>query len=190
MSYKEGCGGCPRIPYWSNPRIMYKGEPTGTPARQRQRSFSSLPSACRSSDRAFAPNRNEPHGGLERRGRRRASAVAASAGKNDSSASSDSVISSGVPNTVVVLKKDSAPCSVVNCNGTTHPHSSCSLAAGPIVRAFGADRRQAPQQLGEHRVGARPRSGGAGERAGARATPRGWRCAAPAPRDAGSAAAR
>ena len=32
MSYKEGCGGCPRIPYWSNPRILYKGEPTGTPA--------------------------------------------------------------------------------------------------------------------------------------------------------------
>ena len=32
MSYKEGCGGCPRIPHWSNPRIMYKGEPTGTPA--------------------------------------------------------------------------------------------------------------------------------------------------------------
>ena len=32
MSYNEGCGGCPRIPYWSNPRIMYKGEPTGTDA--------------------------------------------------------------------------------------------------------------------------------------------------------------
>src|SRR5262249_61032271 len=32
MSYNEGCGGCPRIPFWSNPRIMYKGEPTGTPA--------------------------------------------------------------------------------------------------------------------------------------------------------------
>ena len=30
MSYKEGCGGCPRIPYWSNPRITYMGEPTGT----------------------------------------------------------------------------------------------------------------------------------------------------------------
>ena len=29
MSYKEGCGGCPRIPHWSNPRIMYMGEPTG-----------------------------------------------------------------------------------------------------------------------------------------------------------------
>jgi hypothetical protein len=32
MSYNEGCGGCPRIPYWSNPRIKYMGEPTGTPA--------------------------------------------------------------------------------------------------------------------------------------------------------------
>jgi hypothetical protein len=32
MSYKEGCGGCPRIPYWSNPRIQYKGEPTGSTA--------------------------------------------------------------------------------------------------------------------------------------------------------------
>jgi hypothetical protein len=32
MGYNEGCGGCPRIPYWSNPRIMYKGEPTGTAA--------------------------------------------------------------------------------------------------------------------------------------------------------------
>ena len=32
MSYNEGCGGCPRIPFWSNPRIKYKGEPTGTNA--------------------------------------------------------------------------------------------------------------------------------------------------------------
>ena len=32
MSYKVGCGGCPRIPYWSNPRVLYKGQPTGTPA--------------------------------------------------------------------------------------------------------------------------------------------------------------
>jgi hypothetical protein len=30
MSYKAGCGGCPRIPYWSSPRVTYKGEPTGT----------------------------------------------------------------------------------------------------------------------------------------------------------------
>jgi len=32
MSYNAGCGGCPRIPYWSNPRVKYKGEPTGTSA--------------------------------------------------------------------------------------------------------------------------------------------------------------
>jgi hypothetical protein len=37
MSYQEGCDGCPRIPYWSNPRILYKGEPTGTPASDNAR---------------------------------------------------------------------------------------------------------------------------------------------------------
>ena len=37
MGYKEGCGGCPRIPFWSNPRIMYKGEPTGTTAADNAR---------------------------------------------------------------------------------------------------------------------------------------------------------
>ncbi len=37
MSYKEGCGGCARIPFWSNPRIMYQGEPTGTPAADNAR---------------------------------------------------------------------------------------------------------------------------------------------------------
>jgi hypothetical protein len=37
MSYKESCGDCPRIPYWSNPRIMYKGEPTGTAATDNAR---------------------------------------------------------------------------------------------------------------------------------------------------------
>jgi hypothetical protein len=30
MSYAESCDGCVRIPYWSNPRVLYKGEPTGT----------------------------------------------------------------------------------------------------------------------------------------------------------------
>ena len=30
MSYPEGCNGCPRLPFWSNPRVLYKGEPTGT----------------------------------------------------------------------------------------------------------------------------------------------------------------
>jgi hypothetical protein len=37
MSYKEGCGGCPRIPYWSNPRISYKGESTGNAASDNAR---------------------------------------------------------------------------------------------------------------------------------------------------------
>ncbi|HZT47738.1 MAG TPA: M12 family metallo-peptidase [Hyphomicrobiaceae bacterium] len=37
MSYREGCGDCPRIPFWSNPRIMYKGEPTGTAAADNAR---------------------------------------------------------------------------------------------------------------------------------------------------------
>jgi hypothetical protein len=30
MSYQESCEGCVRIPYWSNPRVTYRGEPTGT----------------------------------------------------------------------------------------------------------------------------------------------------------------
>jgi hypothetical protein len=30
MSYHEACEGCPRIPFWSNPRVRYQGEPTGT----------------------------------------------------------------------------------------------------------------------------------------------------------------
>jgi hypothetical protein len=30
MSYQQSCDGCRRIPYWSNPRISYQGEPTGT----------------------------------------------------------------------------------------------------------------------------------------------------------------
>jgi peptidyl-Asp metalloendopeptidase len=37
MSYNANCGGCPRIPFWSNPRIMYKGEPTGTIAADNAR---------------------------------------------------------------------------------------------------------------------------------------------------------
>lgn len=37
MGYNDGCGGCPRIPYWSNPRVMYKGEPTGTDASDNAR---------------------------------------------------------------------------------------------------------------------------------------------------------
>lgn len=30
MSYKEECGGCPRLPVWSNPLLLIGGEPAGT----------------------------------------------------------------------------------------------------------------------------------------------------------------
>ena len=37
MSYRQSCDGCLRIPFWSNPRVMYKGEPTGTDAEDNAR---------------------------------------------------------------------------------------------------------------------------------------------------------
>lgn len=37
MSYQESCAGCARIPFWSNPRVLYKGEPTGTVASDNAR---------------------------------------------------------------------------------------------------------------------------------------------------------
>jgi len=37
MSYQQSCEGCVRIPYWSNPRVTYKGEPTGTDAEDNAR---------------------------------------------------------------------------------------------------------------------------------------------------------
>jgi hypothetical protein len=30
MSYKESCGGCPRVPVWSGPKVLVKGEAAGT----------------------------------------------------------------------------------------------------------------------------------------------------------------
>jgi len=30
MSYKSSCGGCPRLPIWSSPEVMIRGEPAGT----------------------------------------------------------------------------------------------------------------------------------------------------------------
>ena len=30
MSYKESCGGCPRLPVWSSPKVMVSGERAGT----------------------------------------------------------------------------------------------------------------------------------------------------------------
>jgi hypothetical protein len=31
MSYRESCGGCPRLPVWSSPKVMIRGEPAGGP---------------------------------------------------------------------------------------------------------------------------------------------------------------
>jgi Metallo-peptidase family M12 len=31
MSYKASCNGCPRLPVWSSPKVVIKGEPAGTP---------------------------------------------------------------------------------------------------------------------------------------------------------------
>src|SRR6185295_17239348 len=52
------------------------------------------------------------------------SAVVGSAGKKASSASSESVISRGVPNTVVVLKNDNTPPSLTRRKGITTPPKS------------------------------------------------------------------
>ena len=30
MAYKDSCGGCPRMPVWSSPRVLVNGEPAGT----------------------------------------------------------------------------------------------------------------------------------------------------------------
>lgn len=37
MSYKTDCDGCLRIPFWSNPRVGYMGEPTGTASEDNAR---------------------------------------------------------------------------------------------------------------------------------------------------------
>ena len=37
MSYKESCDGCPRVPVWSNPKVLIKGEPAGTPQQDNAR---------------------------------------------------------------------------------------------------------------------------------------------------------
>jgi peptidyl-Asp metalloendopeptidase len=37
MSYKDRCGGCPRLPVWSNPRILINGHPAGSPTQDNAR---------------------------------------------------------------------------------------------------------------------------------------------------------
>src|SRR5262249_607035 len=76
-----------------------------------------------------------PHGKQAQRGTMfcNVRAVASSAGKNDSIASSDTVTSTGVPNTVVVLKNDSLPPSVTSCNGTTTPPNLSGAAGARLI---------------------------------------------------------
>jgi len=40
MSYKESCGGCPRVPVWSSPRVLYDGVAAGTPEQDNARVIS------------------------------------------------------------------------------------------------------------------------------------------------------
>jgi hypothetical protein len=37
MSYKDSCGGCPRLPVWSSPKVMVNGERAGTPMEDNAR---------------------------------------------------------------------------------------------------------------------------------------------------------
>ena len=37
MSYKESCGGCPRVAVWSSPTVLVDGEPAGTPQHNNAR---------------------------------------------------------------------------------------------------------------------------------------------------------
>jgi hypothetical protein len=40
MSYRESCGGCPRLPVWSSPILRVRGEPAGTPEQDNARVIS------------------------------------------------------------------------------------------------------------------------------------------------------
>ena len=74
-------------------------------------------------------------------------ALSASAGKKASIASSDSVMSSGVPNTVVIDRNESTPASVSISSGTaTSPRSRGTLAfarrgAGGTGKVVSSSRR-------------------------------------------------
>jgi hypothetical protein len=37
MSYRESCGGCPRLPVWSSPSLIVRGEAAGTPDQDNAR---------------------------------------------------------------------------------------------------------------------------------------------------------
>ena len=68
----------------------------------------------------------------------------------------DSVMSTGVPNRVVVEKNDRMPASVTNCSGTTTPAEQLAVGHGLPRRAAGRCRKrtQLLQQRRQHGIGA------------------------------------
>jgi hypothetical protein len=50
MSYRQSCDGCLRIPYWSNPRVAYKGDPTDTLLEDNARVILEQARGCRNSN--------------------------------------------------------------------------------------------------------------------------------------------
>ena len=74
--------------------------------------------------------------------RRRCSAVAASAGKSISRVSSDTVMSTGVPNTVVVLMNESMPAGVSTSSGTKTRESARLDEAEVALRDAGLQRER------------------------------------------------
>ena len=110
----------------------------------------------------------------------------ASAGKNDSIDSSLAVTSTAVPNVATVLMKASSPASVRRRSGTASSAGRSRLGF-VLRRRVAAAARRAARRAPASPVSAICR---AGAPAGARATHRGWRSAAPRRRGAGSTAAR
>jgi hypothetical protein len=55
MSYKESCGGCPRLPVWSSPNLLVRGEPAGGPNADNVRVIAEQASRVAS----FRPSRNK-----------------------------------------------------------------------------------------------------------------------------------
>jgi hypothetical protein len=68
MSYKESCGGCPRLPVWSSPKIIVNGDPAGTAsennarviAEQAERIANFRASRLKARNHIAAPSPREP----------------------------------------------------------------------------------------------------------------------------------
>jgi hypothetical protein len=56
MSYRESCGGCPRLPVWSSPKVIIGGDPAGTQNEDNARVIAEQ--AARVAN--FRPSRTKP----------------------------------------------------------------------------------------------------------------------------------